>query len=276
MYAEKEKVINVWDKVASNFGKTGPKYWDDFGNRLIELSNIQKSATVLDVGMGRGASLFPAIKKAGKYGHVIGIDNSEVMVNETYKDILDSNICNATVKKMNAQSLNFKEEYFDNVICGFGIGYLLCSENKLSDILSVLKHGGQAGFSIWGVQEDQKWLTEIIQKYLKTDLKNSNSKQVDILKFDNVGDVIKILYDSGFENIKVHEEDSEVVYTDKDDWWEEMLNNAVRGIFDEIEKLGSEVYAQFKAEIFNGLEKFKRGDGLHFNMPVIYAFGDKK
>ena len=60
----------------------------DFGNRLVELSSINKGARVLDIGMGRGASLFSAINKVGKDGYVIGIDTSEVMVSETYKDIV--------------------------------------------------------------------------------------------------------------------------------------------------------------------------------------------
>ena len=35
----------------------------------------------------------------GKEGYVTGIDRSEMMVSETYKDILSRNICNAEVKK---------------------------------------------------------------------------------------------------------------------------------------------------------------------------------
>ena len=101
------KLVTIWDKVAVDFGKVGPKYWNDFGNRLVELSRINKGAKVLDIGMGRGASLFAAIDKIGKDGYAVGIDNSKVMVSETHKDILNKKICNAEVKNMNAQNLNF-------------------------------------------------------------------------------------------------------------------------------------------------------------------------
>lgn len=267
--------ISTWDKVAPNFGKIGPKYWQHFGSRLIELSSITKGARVLDIGMGRGASLFPALDKVGKDGHVIGIDNSAVMVDETYKDILHKNICNASVIKMNAQYLNFEENYFDNVICGFGLGYLLLSEDKLSEVVRVLKNGGEAAFSVWGIQEDQKWLTEIINSYLPPVNQNNDTKKLDIPKFDTVNDVIRILNDLGFKNIKVHQENSNVIYKDKDEWWQEMWTNAVRGIFEQIEALGDHVFQQFKKDIFEGLEKFNKDNGLYFNMPVIYAFGEK-
>ena len=271
-----KKKISTWDKVAPEFGKVGPKYWDEFGGRLVELSSISRGSRVLDIGMGRGASLFPALNKVQKDGYVIGIDSSEVMVNETYKDIMNRNIYNAEIKKMNAQCLDFEESFFDNVICGFGLGYILLSEDKLSGILKVLKNGGQAGFTVWGVQEEQKWLTEIINKYLIPVKQDNSNKKINVPKFDTVEDIIKIFNDLGLSNIKVHEENSEVIYKDKDQWWQEMWTNAVRGIFEQIEDLGSHVFEEFKKDIFIGLEKFNRGNGLYFNMPVIYAFGEKQ
>ncbi|MCB2310944.1 class I SAM-dependent methyltransferase [Clostridium tagluense] len=275
MNVQNKKSISTWDKVAPNFGKIGPKYWGNFGNKLIEFSSISNGARVLDIGMGRGASLFPAIDKVGKNGYVIGIDSSEVMVTETNKDISNGNICNAEVKNMNAQYLDFEENSFDNVICGFGIGYLLYSESKLNGILRILKNGGQAGFSIWGVQEDQKWLTEIINKYILPVKQNKNSRNLDIPKFVTVEDIMKIFNELGLKKIKVYEKNSDVICKDKDEWWQEMWTNAVRGIFEQIEDLGCDVFEEFKKDIFQGLEKFNRGKGLYFNMSVIYAFGEK-
>lgn len=274
MNSENGEIINVWDKVASNFGKVGPKYWDCFGERLVELSSIKQGAKVLDIGTGRGASIFPAIDKVGLDGHIIGIDSSEAMVRETHKDILSRNIINAEVKYMNAVKLNFDDSYFDNVICGFGFGYLLLSESKLNDIRRILKNNGQVAFSIWGQQEDQKWLTEIVNRYLQIESKK-NEENSEIPKFDTVDDVTKILNDAGLHNIKVHEENSFVVYKNKEEWWQEMCSNAVRNIFDQIEALGCIPFKEFKDEVFKGLEKYHKEAGICFNMPVIYALGEK-
>lgn len=58
MNEEKERIknqmIKVWDNVAPNFGNIGPRYWDFFGGRLVELANINKGSKVLDIGTGRG------------------------------------------------------------------------------------------------------------------------------------------------------------------------------------------------------------------------------
>lgn len=270
---ETKKVISIWDKVAPSFGKVGPSYWNSFGERLVELSSIKRGSSVLDIGMGRGASLFPAIKKAGEKGYVIGIDNSSIMVSETHKDILIQKITNAEAKMMSAEFLEFENNSFDNIICGFGMGYLLLSDNKLNGVLRVLRNGGQAGFSIWGIQKDQVWLNEIVNKYLHLLLQKNNS--TDIPKLDSVEGVIKILQDSGFVNIEAHEEVADVIYKNKEEWWQEMWANAVRGIFESIEELGKDKFDTFKREVFDGLEKFDRGNGLCFRMPVIYAYGEK-
>lgn len=276
MNKEREKLLEVWDKVAPTFGKIGPDYWNQFGNRLVELSSINKGAKVLDICMGRGASLFSAINKIGEDGHAIGIDISEVMVSETYKDILKKNIKNAEVIKMDAENLDFDNNSFNNVICGFCIGYILFGCNKLNDIFRVLKKDGQVGFSIWGVQKDQKWLGEIVNKYLNTDSTSENSnKKSDIPQFNTLDGAKKTLEDSGFRNVKVYEEDADVIYKSKEEWWQEMWSNAVRTIFERVEELGENKFKEFKIDVFNGLERFREIDGFHFNMPVIYAFGEK-
>lgn len=276
MDEEKQKLISIWDKVAPTFSKVGPNYWNEFGKRLVQLSKINEGAKVLDVGMGRGASLFSAVNKIGKKGYAVGIDTSEAMVKETYKDILEQHIDNIEVIKMDAAKLSFYDSSFDNVICGFGIGYILFNDRKLTEILRVLKKGGQVGFSAWGIQEDQKWLNEITNRYLNINPSSQDkNRESDISKFNTVEDMRKILEDSGFKNVKVYQEDADVIYMSKEEWWEEMWSNAARGIFEQIETLGSNKFKEFKEDVFDGLEKFKSIAEFHFSMPVIYGFGEK-
>lgn len=45
-----------------------------------------------------------------------------------------------------------------------------------------------------------------------------------------------------------------------------MCTNAVIGIFEQIENLGGHIFGKFKKDIFVGIEKFNRGNGLYFNI----------
>jgi len=63
-----------------------PQFSRPFGNKLVELIEIKRGASILDIGMGNGtATFFPAVKKVGNHGRVIGIDISDEMVRETYR-----------------------------------------------------------------------------------------------------------------------------------------------------------------------------------------------
>lgn len=161
------------------------------------------------------------------------------------------------------------------MVCGFGLGYLLLSDNRLNEVKRVLKAGGQVAFSVWREQQDQRWLTEIVERYLLNKIDNVNKDKKKVNKLDNVRDVIEALNICGFKNTKGYEENNEVIYRDKEEWWQEMNANAVKGIFDQIEALGTIQYDEFKKEVYLGLERFQRKEGLLFNMPVIYVYGEK-
>lgn len=277
----KQRIIKIWDKVAPEFSKVGPRYWDKFGKRLVELSDIKPMETVLDMGMGRGASLFPSIEKVGEKGKVIGIDLSENMVTETFNEINERNISNAEVRVMDVEKLDFEENSFDNVIGGFIFSYIFFSEEKFNGVLRILKEGGKIAFSTWGVQDDQRWLMELMNKYLRNNQNNEKEKdektkkESKIPKFDTKESVKDILVEAGFKDIQVYEEKNEVVYASKEEWWCEMYSNAARRVFEEIEKLGKDKLDAYKTEVFSGLKNYEHGNEIRVNMPVIYAFGRK-
>jgi ubiquinone/menaquinone biosynthesis C-methylase UbiE len=272
----KQQMIEVWDKVASTFGIIGPKYWDFFGSRLIELADIKEGSQILDICSGRGASLFPATKKVGIHGYVTGIDLSEGMVRETMADILIQKIHNATILQMDAEKLQFNNASFDNVFCGFALGSLLQSDTKLDGVVRVLKNDGQVGFSVWGVQEDNKWLVGLGNKHLglnppaENNKNNFNDPAFDVCKW-----VSTILTEAGFKNIHTYNEIENVIYKDEEEWWQEMWSNGVRYTLEKLKNMGSDKVQNFKSEAFEGLKKYKTDNGICFKRSVVYAFGNK-
>ncbi|MCB2291737.1 class I SAM-dependent methyltransferase [Clostridium sp. CS001] len=280
MNEEKERIknqmIKVWDNVAPNFGNIGPRYWDFFGRRLVELASINEGAQVLDIGTGRGASLFPSIAKVGLHGHVTGIDISEGMVQETKADIHNQGIKNAIIMQMDANKLTFNHASFDNILCGFALGALTQEDNKLSEVLRVLKSDGQIGLSIWGVQEDNKWLVGLGNKHLKLSPPTENKKSnFNDPTFDVCKWITTILTEAGFKDIHTYAETSDVIYKDEEEWWNEMWSNAVRYTLDELTNMGNDALQGFKSEALEGVVKYKTDNGICFKRAVIYAFGRK-
>lgn len=272
----KQQMIDVWDKVSATFGFIGPRYWDSFGNRLVELADIKEGSQILDIGSGRGASLFPAAKKVGTHGYVTGIDLSEGMVRETLADIGNQRVHNATIIQMDAEKLDFNNSYFDNILCGFALGALLQSDNKLDGVLRVLKNNGQVGFSIWGVQEDNKWLVALGNKHLNMNPTIPNNKNdFNDPAFDVCKWVSTILTEAGFKSIHTYAEIENVIYKDEEEWWNEMWSNGVRYTLEKLKNMGNDKVQNFKSEAFEGLQKYKQDNGICFKRSVVYAFGRK-
>lgn len=277
MGEKKTELINLWNKVGQKFSKIGPDYWNVFGQRLVDKSMIKDKNIVLDVGTGRGACLIPASMKVGNNGKIIGTDISQVMVEETNKELKELNITNAEVIKVDIEEFIFPKEYFDNIIAGFSIGAILMNE-KLESFLNILKKDGQLSFTLWGIQKDQQWLTNIVDEYLKP--KEKQEEKIGDKKYItniNTTQGLKNILDSvNLKEIEVFEEENEVIYIDKKEWWDEMWNNACRGVLESIKNLGEDIFSEFEAKVNNELDKFKYEKGLCFNMSVIYAFGIKK
>ena len=76
---KREESLRVFSQVATIYDRIGPQIFSYFGQRLVDLADLDSSDNVLDVAAGRGAVLFPVAAKVGPTGHVIAIDFSPDM-----------------------------------------------------------------------------------------------------------------------------------------------------------------------------------------------------
>jgi ubiquinone/menaquinone biosynthesis C-methylase UbiE len=166
----------VFDRASYTYTSVGPKYFNYFGERLVELSKIRKDDIVLDVAIGRGASLFPASDTVGVLGKVIGIDFSEGMVLETKKILENLGKVDIEVFQMDAENLNFAESTFDNVICGLSIQFFSDYKKSLVEMYRVLKPGGRASISTWKKKDGKQGVIgRVAPKYLPEKIQTQNS-----------------------------------------------------------------------------------------------------
>jgi O-methyltransferase/aklanonic acid methyltransferase len=140
---KKQVVAGVFSRSAPTYDRVGPRFFSHFGRQLVELAQIPKGSRVLDVATGKGAVLFPAADAVGPLGHVTGIDLSEAMVLEIAKEISRQNLENVEVCKMDAEYLQFPDESFDCILCGFAIFFFPKPDRALSEMRRVLTPNGQ-------------------------------------------------------------------------------------------------------------------------------------
>lgn len=271
----KKDITNTFNKVSAVFDGSGPRYFTYFGERMVELAGIKEDEKVLDVASGKGASLFSAAEKVGKNGVVIGIDIAEGMVNEIDLEIQRRNIKNVHAMVMDAEKLEFANETFQHILCGFGVFFLPNYKVAFHEFMRVLKYGGRFSFTTFLRKKDDKfiWLDELFDKYLpvyEDELDEYQSE--DIPEFDTEEGLYKILNQAGFKNIQVISEEKVFIYKDEQEWWEKLWTH---GAITTLEKIPKDMLEDFKSEVFEKLKEMKEPKGIPHTMFVLYAFGEK-
>ena len=111
-----QRIEKYWDNRSENLGQIRSrelhgKNFDAWKNLFSE-KLPEKNLLILDIGTGAG--FFPVI--LSKLGHrVVGIDMSSQMLHEAEKN-LASFTCQAELRRMNAQELDFPNESFDVIV----------------------------------------------------------------------------------------------------------------------------------------------------------------
>ena len=273
----KSNIADLYNRVAPIYGRVGPDPFAYAGRGLVERAGIAEGARVLDVGVGRGANLFPAAEKVGPRGQVIGIDLAGKMLEETSAEIGRRHLPNASVLQMDAEHLTFDAASFDYVLCGFAIFLFPHFEQALAEFFRVLRTGdkgrtgtgGKLGITV-GHDPDalsqwySKRLTEYHNQYHFP--LNAGGGNIDLSELPTY------LVRAGFVDVQVLHEQAEFIYADAQQWWDAKWTHGTRY---SLEHMTPEVLAQFKAEVFARLEEEKRPNGIHEEWQVHYVLGTR-
>ena len=252
MTDKKQAAVNFFDELAApGYGLDG-RVFSAMGKRLVEMADIQPGHRVLDVAAGRGALLFPAAKKAGPKGEVIGIDLADSMVRETSAEIAARRIKNARIVKMDAENLEFPDNLFDRVLCGFALFFFPNLEGTLAEFRRVVKPAGRLvvstfaeGGGPWG------WYEDLVSAYgISSRDKELGSFVTDDL--DQPAHLKEVLERAGFSKVKVAEEEYVETYPDAAAWWDQTLSSPdgvlLRGMSsDQMESFRLDAFAHINA-----------------------------
>ena len=185
------------------------------GRQLAEAAGLVAGDRVLDIATGRGAVLFPAAERVGALGFVMGIDLAEGMVRETSAEILARGVLNAAVSQMNAEQLEFDDNSFDVVTCGFALWFIPELQRALSESRRVLKPNGRFAATTWPQQHElTRRFFEIVRKLGGPNLGSHNLQTPEALH-----DVLSM---AGFAAIQTGYLEQTLDFTDADDWWQRL------------------------------------------------------
>ncbi len=113
---------------------------------LLRAARLAPGQQVLDIATGTGLAAEAAAEAVGPSGHVVAADISPAMVAQARERL--GALPNASLAVEDGQSLTFRPESFDAVLCNMGLMYFPDPVRGLSEFRRVLRHGGRAAVSV--------------------------------------------------------------------------------------------------------------------------------
>jgi len=278
----KQHIGGIFDRAATSYDHVGPQFFSYFGKRLVEFAEISAGCSVLDVATGRGALLFPAADVVGPRGQVIGIDLAKTMVEETSKELARLNMpSNIHVRQMDAEHLQFPDESFDYVLCGFAIFFFPQLSHAMAEFHRVLKPGGRICISTWDKSDDDQWswLDKIAKEHLPANPEPDPSQEENPTPqpvFNTIEGLTSIVEKARFESIQVRLETKDFVYKNNEEFWLTLWSHGKRAYLETIEKSkGQEGLQQFRSDVFRNFDHMKKDDGFHQAFSALIGLATK-
>ena len=266
-----------WARCIESSGQPGLNYWEYFAERLAQLSNIDSGSRILDIGTYDGNVLIKAMKKMETYGYGIGADiyfgGFKDGVEDVKEHALEENI---GFVQTDANALGFLPEIFQTVLANF-VGWDDCfdferlefkaPDKMMSEIMRVLRPGGQVGIGAWIEQSDIDWIMNAFKQYFPKYDRNITCYSKEKPEGQEI-----ILQSGGFKDIRVYVEQVDFVSPDAETWWRQM-RQAANEYFRQISE--PKVLERFKEQVFVDLQQFQYLEGVRFSKTVSFAFGIK-
>ncbi|MFI1258691.1 class I SAM-dependent methyltransferase [Streptomyces netropsis] len=137
----------VFDQLASEYDRSDVEFFGPIGARLVAHAGVAPRDTVLDVGCGRGAVLFPAARAVGEGGKVTGIDLSRAMAESVLAEARDKGLRQVDAVVMEGTEPAFPPESFDVITGGMSVHMLADVPGALRAYHRLLRPGGRLGLS---------------------------------------------------------------------------------------------------------------------------------
>jgi ubiquinone/menaquinone biosynthesis C-methylase UbiE len=264
----KESVIRTFDASAEKFDEIGTPFFKSFGKSLANFSEIRQGDIVLDIACGKGSASFPMLETLNGSGKLMAIDISFKMIGECQKKINTIAFTNIEFIVMDAEDLQFADNTFDKVVCGFGLFFLPDIEKGLSEIRRVLKPNGLLTFSSWNNDYQLKWYNEIISKYIPELLfkKETSEEKIAEQDFRTVDGIEKILKLSSFLKVQIVTENIDCLYNHAEEWIETRWHTAHRMLF---EQLDAEQYKHLLEELRDQIQHYKEDNKIKITMSAF-------
>lgn len=262
----KQGVKAVFDLVSSGYDNAALRFFPFCADALVDWLHLKPGDKVLDVACGTGVVTTAAAQRVVPSGRVHAIDFADAMLNQAQRNVEKMRLTNVDFHCMDAEVLEFRDCYFDAVICSFGIFFLPQMENALAEWLRVLKPGGTLAFTSFSKEAFQPMVD-----FLRQDLANYGVQGLTNPSFERLTSMAAceaLLVDSGAMQVEVINRQFGYYLANIDEWWAALWNAGFRGWLEQLSRIQLE---DFKIRHFPRVQALADDKGIWMDVSVNLA-----
>lgn len=140
----------TFNAAADHFDDPALFFWDHIGRRTVDFAGVRRGDRVLDVCCGTGASAIPAARRAGRAGHVTGVDLAELPLARARAKADAAGLHNVEFVAGDLTAPDVPAESVDVVLCVLGIYFAEDVPDALAGLWRTLRPGGTLAVTTWG------------------------------------------------------------------------------------------------------------------------------
>jgi ubiquinone/menaquinone biosynthesis C-methylase UbiE len=262
------RAARTYNSAADVYDDPANTFWERFGRRTIERLQLGKSAVVLDVCCGSGASALPAAEIVGPSGFVLGVDLADRLLEHARAKANARALLNVQFRMSDMLDVPIPEDQFDAVVCVFGIFFVPDMPLALRLLWERVRSGGKLAITTWGPRFFEPATSAFWDSIRK--------ERPDLYKGFNPWDRIcdpqslsALFAEAEIANPAVVAESGRHSISSPEAWWAAVLGSGYRGTVDQLDAAARE---RVRAASF----EFIRNSGTtSVEANVVYAVAQK-
>lgn len=270
---EKQRVATLFDTVATGYGGAALRFFPFSADQLVNFLKPLPGEKVLDVATGTGNVATALAQMVTNQGRVTGIDISEGMLKQTQEKISRLGISNVDLHTMDAESLEFRSNYFHHATCAYGIFFLPDMVKGLKEWVRVVRPGGKIVFSCFGPTAFEPMAELFLERIGNFGVEPPNpDRPFGAKRTADPKQCRGLLQEAGLERPQVMTKPLGYYLSDSQEWWEIVWNAGFRGFVDQ---LSAQEQARFRQEHLDEVAQLADDKGIWLDVETHFCMGYK-
>jgi len=231
---QRERLRRLFDAVSDTYDQVGVDFFGPISEGLVDVLDPRPGERALDLGCGRGATLFPIARRLGPSGFALGGDLSPRMVAQADALADEAGLANVEVRVLDAQEPELDgaaAQGFDLLSASLVLFFLPAPADAVARWRPLATPGGRVGVSTFG-PPDETWdrIDQLFQPYLPPQFRDARTTGK-VGPFESDAGVEELFTQAGWVDVHSTAGAYPVRFEDPDHWYRFTMSTGQRGFW---------------------------------------------